>query len=597
MKQLVKATVLGLGPALVLLGTPLAASAATPAAPAATPAIISFKVSPSPVPAAGAKVTMAVRVRAARTCMFSITPKVAGFPVTRSCSSGHVTVTIRFPANDSISTKHFTVKLSAKASRTVSATRKLAQPPVTLTGVRAVTGEDDSYCAVLTSGRVDCWGAGTLGQLGYGKGKNSTRPEPVTGVGGKGLLTGVTSVVAGAFGYGDSYCAVLHSGGVDCWGLDQDGQLGGGSTVNSDKPVAVKGVGGTGLLTGVTELQAEVYGFCADLSDGGAACWGLNSSGELGNGSLSGPDTCGADSFSCSTTPVDVVGTSGTGTLGQIARLVGEGSSMCAVLTSGRLDCWGDGSNGQLGNGSESGSAVPVQVQGIDGSGSLAGVTSLTGINDNGSSLCARLTSGKADCWGDDTWAELGNGSSPTVLNDSDTPVAVEGVGGKGTLSGVASVLGVPGLTNCAILTSGGVDCWGYNGDSVTGDPSVGLTSNVPVKVAGPSGKGSLAGVASLVSGNNPETGGNLCALLTSGGVDCWGQASAGASTTPVAVPGFGPKKPLVRVRSLVSDQDGSNCAVLVTGGVDCWGADASGQLGNGTHASGVGPEAVLGPA
>ena len=593
MKRLVTATVLGLGSALVLLGTPVAANAARLAT---TPAITSFKVSPSPLSGNGGKVTVAVRVRQARTCTFSITPRVTGFPVTRSCGSGHVTVTLKVPSNDSISTRHFTIKLSAKASRTVSATRKLSQPALTLTGVKSVTGENDSYCALLTSGRVDCWGLNNEGQLGYGKGKNSSRPEPVTGIGGKGLLTGVTSVVSGAFGYGYGYCAVLHSGGADCWGLNQDGQLGNGSKANSDKPVAVKVVGGTGLLTGVTQIQPEIYGFCAALSSGGAACWGQNIYGELGNGSMSGPQTCGVNSFPCSPTPVNVVGTTGTGTLGEVARLVGEGASMCAVLTSGGADCWGYGNNGQLGNGSDSDSAVPTPVRGVGGSGSLAGVTSLTGINDNGTNLCARLASGAVDCWGDDTWGELGDGLTG-LLDDSATPVAVEGVAGKGTLGGAASMVGVPGLTNCAILTSGGVDCWGYNGDSVLGDPSASLSSNVPVKVVAASGKGSLAGVTSLVTGNNSENGGNLCALLTSGGVDCWGQASSGASTKPVAVPGFGDTKSLIRVRSLASDQDGSNCAVLVTGGLDCWGTDASGQLGNGTHTGSLVPETVLAPA
>jgi hypothetical protein len=85
--------------------------------------------------------------------------------------------------------------------------------------------------------------------------------------------------------------------------------------------------------------------------------------------------------------------------------------------------------------------------------------------------------------------------------------------------------------------------------------------------------------------------------LLTSGAVDCWGFTSASYSDAPEAVPGFGAKKPLVRVKSLVSDDDGSTCAVLASGGVDCWGADTSGELGNGTSSGSLAPEAVLAPA
>ena len=585
-----------LGPALALLGT--TAAAAAPAHATATPVIKSFKVTPLTISAQGGKVSATAKVHSAQTCAFSIKPKVTGFPVTRRCSSGSASATLKFPANDSASTKKFTMKVSVRGGgHTVSASKTLTQPPLTLSGVKSVTGQGQSYCALLTNGHVDCWGSNGFGQLGNGNGKvkSSSRPVAVTGIGGKGVLTGVASVVSDAFGYGYEYCAVLKSGGVDCWGYNLDGQLGDGTTKNSDTPVAVKGVGGSGLLTGVVQVQPEIYGFCAALSSGGAACWGLNEDGQLGDNSLTGPDLCGAIESLCSTTPVVVVSTTGSGSLGGVASLTGEGATMCALLSTGGVDCWGYGPNGQIGNGQTSGSLYPAAVEGIGGTGSLTGVTSLTG-QDNGSSICARLASGKADCWGEDTYGELGNGTTG-IFNDSPLPVAVDGVGGHGTLGAVASVTGIPGLTNCAVLTSGGADCWGYDGDSALGDPSEeGLSSDVPVKVAGPGGKGTLAGIASLVSGDDPENGGNVCALLKSGGVDCWGFTSAGYSPAPKAVPGFGSKKPLVKVRSLVSDQYGSNCALLTSGGVDCWGQDVSGELGNGTHSGSVTPWPVLAP-
>jgi Regulator of chromosome condensation (RCC1) repeat len=392
----------GLASSAMLLGiVPASASSAAAASTAARPAVTSLKAAPSPVSAGGGKVTVTAKVRSGRTCTFAITPKVTGFPLTRRCGTGTVTATLRFTANHTIATRHFTIKLTVKASgHTVTKSVKLAQPPLTLTGVTSVVGQGESYCALLTSGRVYCWGSNNYGQLGSGTTKviSSSRPVAVTGVGGKGVLTGVASVVSDAFGYGSQYCAVLRSGGVDCWGLNIDGQLGNGTTKQSDTPVAVLGVGGTGLLTGAKQVQPEIYGFCARLSSGGTDCWGLNENGQLGDNTLTGPDSCGADENPCSTTPVTVVSTTGSGALGQVASIVAEGESVCALLTTSGVDCWGYGANGQLGNGSESGSPYPAAVEGLGGTGSLTGVTVLTGGNDSGSSICARLSSGRADC-------------------------------------------------------------------------------------------------------------------------------------------------------------------------------------------------------
>jgi hypothetical protein len=586
--------------AIAALGSSLALLTATPAlaSPAVSaPKITSFKITPSPVHAQGGNVTATATVKSAKTCTFSSKPKVTGLPVTRQCASGKASVTVKFPPNTSISAKRFTIKLTVTASgHTATASKTLTQPPLSLTGVKTLVGQGQHYCALLTTGRVDCWGFNDFGQLGDGKTKNSSRPAAVVSTTGKGVLTGVTSIVSDAFGYGFQNCAVLRSGGVDCWGYNLDGQLGNGTTKNSDKPVPVKGVGGTGLLTGVKQLQPEIYGFCAALTAGGAVCWGLNENGQLGDNSATGPDSCGATDNPCSTTPVTVIGTSATGALSQVASLVGEGETMCALLTTSGVDCWGYGPNGQIGNGVKSDNLFPAAVEGIGGTGTLTGVTSLTG-QDNGTSICARLTSGKVVCWGEDTWGELGNGQPPSLFNDSPFPVSVEGVGDHGTLAQVKGVTGVPGLTNCAILTSGGADCWGSNGASALGNPSVsGLTSNVPVKVTGPGGKGTLSGVTALVTGDNGQ-GPNICALLTGGRVDCWGSTSAGFSQTPKPVAAFGPGKAQVKVRSLASDQDGSTCAVLVSGGVDCWGEDVVGQLGNGTINGSLTPEPVLAPA
>jgi alpha-tubulin suppressor-like RCC1 family protein len=183
----------------------------------------------------------------------------------------------------------------------------------------------------------------------------------------------VTNLVGGD----GNYCAVLTSGGVDCWGYGEDGELGNGTyyaqsqNYGSATPVAVEGIGGTGRLTGVTNLISDGDGYCALLTSGGVDCWGYGPSGELGNGTY----YTQSQNYG-SATPVSVAGVGGTGTLTGVTNLVGGDDNYgnyCALLTSGGVDCWGYGRRyGRLGNGSFSNSATPVAVEGVGGTETLS---------------------------------------------------------------------------------------------------------------------------------------------------------------------------------------------------------------------------------
>ena len=170
-------------------------------------------------------------------------------------------------------------------------------------------------------------------------------------------------------------------------------------------------------------------------------------------------------------------------------------------------------------------SATPVGVVGVGGSGLLAGAVHL---GSDGESICAVLAAGGVDCWGGNTYGELGDDASPTVAGghpDSDTPVAVAAVGGSGRLAGVTGI-GSDGTGYCALFSSGGVDCWGdnLNGElaySAPGNPPTAY--GVPVPATGVDGSGLLGGATDLVS-----DGDGYCALLASGDVACWGSNSAG---------------------------------------------------------------------
>ena len=200
------------------------------------------------------------------------------------------------------------------------------------------------------------------------------------------------SGVIGVASDGQGYCAELNTGGVDCWGLNTGGQLGDGNfNQNSASPVPVSGVGGTGLLSGVVSLVGGANGYCALLSTGSVDCWGQGYYGQLGNGLMTQYEIGPGGSAS----PVQVIGVGGSGILSGVASLFGKGqNTFCAVLTSGGVDCWGEGDHGELGNGTiyntfkfgggpyVLGNPTPVEVLGVGGSGTLSGVASLAGTTD-----------------------------------------------------------------------------------------------------------------------------------------------------------------------------------------------------------------------
>jgi alpha-tubulin suppressor-like RCC1 family protein len=151
--------------------------------------------------------------------------------------------------------------------------------PVDVTGLAssavAVTCGRYHTCALLDTGAVQCWGRNDVGQLGNGLSTDSSIPVNVTG-----LSSGVTALSAGHFYH---TCALLDSGGVRCWGENVSGQLGDGTTTNRPTPVDV-----SGLASGVISVSSGGYHSCTALAGGNMMCWGLNDSGQLGNGTTAG---------------------------------------------------------------------------------------------------------------------------------------------------------------------------------------------------------------------------------------------------------------------------------------------------------------------
>jgi alpha-tubulin suppressor-like RCC1 family protein len=241
-------------------------------------------------------------------------------------------------------------------------------------------------CAVTAAGGVKCWGDNSYGELGDGTTTSSTTPVDVVGLG-----SGVATVSAGA----QTTCAVTTAGAAKCWEYNPWGELGDCTTTKSLTPVDVVGLG-----SGVATVSAGVYATCAVTTAGAAKCWEYNPWGELGDSTTTK-----------SLTPVDVVGL-GSG----VAAVSAGAQTTCAVTTAGAAKCWGDNPWGELGDSTTTNSLTPVDVVGL-GSGVAA-------VSAGYEHTCAVTTAGAAKCWGDNYYGELGDGTN----TNSDIPMPVVGL-------------------------------------------------------------------------------------------------------------------------------------------------------------------------
>lgn len=188
-------------------------------------------------------------------------------------------------------------------------------------------------CALTSGGGVKCWGFNINGQVGDG----TTTTFWLTPVDVSGLTNGVAAIVTGA----SHSCAQTAAGGVKCWGLNGNGQLGDGTATQRLTAVNV-----TGLTSGVAAITAGLSHTCALTTGGGVKCWGLNTYGQLGDGTTTQR-----------LTPVDVSGL----TSGVTAIAAGQNHT-CALVSGVGVKCWGQNNEGELGDGTMGTRPFPANV-------------------------------------------------------------------------------------------------------------------------------------------------------------------------------------------------------------------------------------------
>jgi hypothetical protein len=167
------------------------------------PTVSDFRARPASLTWTGGAVTLSAKVSNARACTFSSTPPISGLPSRIACSGGTVLKHVKVPANQTSKPEVHRFNLSVTGTSTVKAasvTAKTAARPNGLKGVRSIVGEAGSYCAVLRSGGVDCWGDNTYGQLGNGTIKG---PDGASGYDTPQAVTGITNAVSAK---GDCVC-------------------------------------------------------------------------------------------------------------------------------------------------------------------------------------------------------------------------------------------------------------------------------------------------------------------------------------------------------------------------------------------------------
>lgn len=355
---------------------------------------------------------------------------------------------------------------------------------------------DEHSCAVDPAGRLRCWGRNNEGQLGY---DDTTNVGDGMGpsVQDAGFVNAGAGVIVDASLGRFHTCALFADGRLKCWGYGSRGALGHNSAENigdsETRRVSFAGDVPVGGL--VAEVRAFDEMTCALLTTGAVRCWGTNFFGGLGHGSTS--------SVGNGTGPSIIA--AGNLALSGAARSI---THRCALLSAGGVECWDGGVD-------RSGDTIFRSVN--------VGEPVLELVSGN-RHHCALLAAGRVRCWGANDYGALGynnmvnvdDGVGPSIPVAGDVPVGAP----------VAQIV-VGGAYTCAVLSSGGLRCWGYGADGRLGygnTDNIGDGMGLDVAMAGVV---ALAGSATRIA-LSQLSGRHTCAATDMDEVYCWGNGGSG---------------------------------------------------------------------
>ncbi len=302
----------------------------------------------------------------------------------------------------------------------------------------------------------------------------------------------------------------------------------------------------SGSIFTETKMTAGEDHLCAIFQDSSLQCWGGNSFGQLGDGTSTDRLTM---------TPVGLDD-------GRTAVSVSAGKShTCAIQDNGELVCWGRNNFGQLGDGSNGLSQLPIEA-------GLSGVPVQVSSGDWHS--CAILDDASVECWGRNSDGQLGDGTNI----DRSSPISV-GLGGQKAIA-----ISAGSTHTCAVLNDWSLRCWGANGNGQLGIGNTDSDSSPQTVNAG-------GNVVAVSAG-----GSHTCVLLEDGDLKCWGDNSNGQlgdggvnQQDDANIVG----NTLVGITSVDAGAD-HTCAIDSSNGLHCWGDSSKGQVGDGSSSSQVNP-------